>query len=44
MGLGWGLDKGFNAFYCVGEYSPPGNYATVKEFADNVLPLILTVI
>jgi len=44
MGLGWGLVQSpFNAYYCVGQYSPPGNYATTKEFIDNVLPLISSV-
>lgn len=41
MGLGWGLAQNpFNAYYCVGQYSPPGNYANAREFMDNVLPLV----
>lgn len=39
MGLGWGLkSSGVNGYYCVGQYSPPGNNVSPGQFAANVLP------
>ncbi len=36
LGLAAGKHKGSNAYYCVAEYSPPGNYG--NKFRENVLP------
>jgi hypothetical protein len=36
LGLAAGKHGRSNAYYCVAEYSPPGNYA--NEFRENVLP------
>lgn len=37
MGLGFGKKSSWNAYYCVAQYSPPGNYA--GQYKINVLPL-----
>ena len=36
--LGMGLAYGYGRLYCVGQYSPPGNYD--DEYETNVLPLV----
>jgi len=40
MGLGWSIQNGYNYYYVVGQYSPPGNY--LGEFGSNVLPPLST--
>ena len=45
MGLGWGIKSGgVNSYYCVGQYSPPGNNVMSGQFLANVLPPLSTVI
>ena len=39
MGLGWGIKSGgVNSYYCVSQYSPPGNNVMPGQFLANVLP------
>ena len=39
IGIGVGKHNDLNAFYCVGQYEPPGNVNTAANFRSNVLPI-----